>query len=98
MAITTMVVDCGLLGEQELTISYKHCKGFKGTQFEPAEIASASIHWIKFGGELGIDVDLPDDFITDEVIPHCVEDWNDGARAAAEERAERIRESMREAA
>ena len=95
MATTTMIVDCGLLGEQELTISYKAHKGFKGTYFEPAEIESASIYWIKFGGFEGIEVELPDDFINDEVIPHCLDDHNEMAEAAFEEKAERMREEWR---
>lgn len=98
MTTCTMVVDCGLLGELELTVSYKYYRGFKGNAFQPEEHESASIYWIKIGGSEGIEVDLPDDFVTDEVIPHCVADYNGDAEGAAEERASRMREDFREAA
>ena len=98
MTTCTMTVDCGLLGEQELTVSYKYYRGFKGNAFHPEEHESASIYWIKFGGSEGIEVDLPDNFVIDEVIPHCVDDHNGDAEGAAEEHADRMRQEWREAA
>jgi hypothetical protein len=97
MATCTITVDCGLIGEQDLTISYKYYKGFKGNAFEPEEHESASIYWIKIGGSEGVEVDLPDDFVVDELIPHCVEHYNGEADGAAEEHADRLREERRAA-
>jgi len=93
MTICTMMVDCGQLGDQELTISYKYSKGFRQTQYEPGESESATIYWIKLGGSEGVEVDLTDDFITDEVIPHCVADWNGEIEYSQERHAEDLREA-----
>ena len=98
MTTCTMIVDCGMLGERELTISYKYYRGFRGSDYDPEESESASIYWIKFGGDSGIEVDLPDDFITNEVIPHCVADYNGEADYAAEAHADQIKEDRRLAA
>lgn len=93
MTTCTMIVDCGLLGEQELTISYKYHEGFPGSRMEPSEGESATIYTIKFGGTEGVEVDLPDDFISDEVIPHCVADWHGEIEYAQERYAEQLREA-----
>lgn len=97
MTTCTMMVDCGQLGDQELTISYKYSKGFRQTQLEPGESEWAGIYWIKLGGSEGVEVDLTDDFITDEVIPHCVADWNGEIEYAQERHAENMREERRAA-
>jgi len=88
MAICTHTVDCGPLGEVELTISYKRHAGRRATQFEPSEAETATIYWIKIGGVNGVEVDVSEDYITDEIIPACVEDWNSESMSAAEERAD----------
>jgi hypothetical protein len=88
-----MLVDCGVLGEQELTISYRYHKGVKQTQFEPGCGEFATIGWIKFGGVNGTEVDLTDDFIDSEVIPYCVDDWNGEIEYAQERKAEDMREA-----
>lgn len=92
MTTCTMTVDAGMLGEVDLTISYTARKGFRGSQFEMAEIASATIGWIKLGGEYGVEVFPSDDFITDEIIPHCVADWNADCEVAAEAKMDMMRE------
>ena len=91
MTICTKTVDCGPLGEVELTISYKFSKGHRGTRIDPSESDSASIHWIKVGGVNGVEVDVADDYITDEIIPACVADWNGDAMSAAEQYADAVR-------
>ena len=100
MATTTMIVPCETIGEQELTISYKAHKGFKGTQFEPAEVETVTVYWAKLGGPDGFDVtdSIPEFYMNEEIIPHCLDDHNGYAQAAAEEKAERMREAFREAA
>ena len=98
MTICTFTADCGVLGERELTVSYKFSKGHRGTRIDPSEPDSATIYWIKFGGEKGIEVNLPDDFIADEIIPHCVEDYNGESSAAAEAHADMLRDELRLAA
>lgn len=72
---TTMLVDCGPLGEVELTVSYRYVKAYPQTREEPGEPETAFINWIKIGGHSGVEVTLSDDYINAEVIPHCIEDW-----------------------
>lgn len=91
MTTCTHIADCGVLGELELTISYRARNGFKGSRFERAEIDSATIYSIRLGGPNGFEVNLPDDYIADEIIPACVADWNGGADSRAEEIADRRR-------
>lgn len=98
MTICTFTADCGVLGELPLTVSYKFSKGHCGTRIDPSEPDSASIYWIKIGGVNGVEVNLPDDFITDEIIPFCVEDYIGESSAAAEAHADMQREEMRLAA
>ena len=50
MTICTHTVDCGPLGEVELTISYKFRPAHAGRGIEPDESESATIYWIKLGG------------------------------------------------
>jgi hypothetical protein len=83
--ITTMLVDGGDLGEMEITISYRYCKPHNGKGIEPNESASATIGWIKVGGIDGVEVSPPDDFVADEIIPHCVSNWEDDSADAAAE-------------
>lgn len=95
MSMTTMVVDCGPLGEIEWTISYRYWPGFKGTQFEPSESENAHINWIKIGGYKGVEVFPSDDYITDEVVPHCLADYHGIMEEAAERKAYEMREERR---
>lgn len=83
--ITTMLIDGGDLGEMEITISYRYCKPHNGRGVEPNESATATIGWIKVGGIDGTEVFPPDDFIADEIIPHCVEHWQEEDIDAAAE-------------
>ena len=92
MTTCTFIADCGVLGEQLLTVSYKFHQGHRGTRIDPSEPDSASIYWIKIGGEKGVEVNLPDDFIADEIIPFCVEDYIGESCAAAEAHADMLRE------
>ena len=95
MTTCTHAVDCGPLGEVELTISYKYyppCKGFGSV---PDHAASAGIYWIKLGGIDGVEVNVSDDYVTDEIIPACVADWNGDADIAAEAKAD-SRKEMRQ--
>lgn len=71
---TTMLVDCGPLGEVELTVSYRYSKARRATLDQPGEPETAFINWIKIGGINGVEVTLSDDYIN-AVIPHCIEDW-----------------------
>lgn len=91
MAICNHTTDCGPLGEVELTISYKFRKGHRGTRIDPSEPDSATIYWIKIGGIDGVEVDVSDDYITDEIIPACVADWHGEALSAAEEYQDAVR-------
>ena len=92
MTICTHTADCGVIGEQDLTISYKHCPGRSGRGIEPDESESASIYWIKIGGVNGVEVVLSDDYITGEIIPACVADWRGEDEYAQERYAENLRE------
>jgi len=69
---TEMLIDGGCLGDLEITISYKYHKPHNGRGIEPDESATATIYWIKIGGYNGVEIFPGDDFINDEVIPHCV--------------------------
>lgn len=97
MTTCTFTADCGILGEVDLTISYKFRKGHRGTRIDPSEPDSATIYSIKIGGEKGIEVDLPDNFIADEIIPFCVEDYAGETAAAAEANADMLRDERRAA-
>ena len=90
------IPDCGPLGDVEVTISYKYYAGRKQTQIEPEERASATIHWIKFGGEKGVEVEIDDDYISDEIIPHCIADYAGETEYAAEQYAECLRDMRRD--
>ena len=94
MTICTHTVDCGPLGEVELTISYKYRPAVIGFGNEPDHAASATIYWIKLGGADGVEVNVSDDYITDEIIPCCVDDWNSGKESAAESYADAVRQEM----
>ncbi len=97
--ITTMIVsDCGPLGDVALTISYRYVRAYRGSDISPQEPATASIHWIKIGGPSGVEVGISDDFLRDEIIPHCVADWEEEATAAAVQYAESVRAEYRERA
>lgn len=96
MTTCTHLVECGPLSEVELTISYKFRPALRQTQTEPGEGASATIYWIKIGGCDGVEVEVADDYLTDEIIPACVADWNGEKEVAAERYAEAVREEMRE--
>lgn len=95
MTTLTHTVECGPLGEVDLTISYKFRKGFAGTRLDPSEPDSATIYWVKLGSQ---EVDLSDDYISDVVIPACIEDWNGAEEVAIEARGDMIREEQRMAA
>lgn len=86
---TTMIVDCGPLGEQEWTIQYK--------VFKADGRKHVIVNWIKLGGERGYDIsdEVADDYIADEVWPHCLQDHEDGIAYAAECKADRMREERR---
>lgn len=90
--------ECGPLGEIELTISYKRHAVVRQTQLEPGESETVTIYWIKVGGINGVEVDVAEDYINDEIIPACIEDYHEGAQVAAEARADERREEMRRAA
>ena len=96
MTTCTHTTDCGPLGEIELTISYKFRPARSGRGIEPDEAASATIYWIKLGGVDGVEVNPSDDYITDEIIPACVADWNAEKEAAREAYADAFRQEMRE--
>lgn len=78
-----MTVECGPLGEIEWTISYRYHKARRETSSQHEEPATVTIGWIKIGGENGAEVFPADSYIRDEVIPHCVEDY-EGAGGAGE--------------
>ena len=92
MTTCTHTTDCGPLGEVELTISYKFRPAVKGFGNEPDRAASATIYWIKLGGADGVEVNVADGYITDEIIPCCVDDWNGESDIAAESKADSRRE------
>ncbi len=92
MTICTHTADCGVIGEQDLTISYKHSQGRSGRGIEPDESESASIYWIKIGGVNGVEVELVDDYITREIIPACVADWHGEEESAADYKREQMRD------
>lgn len=96
MAICIHTVDAGPLGEVELTISYKYRTARNGHGTEANEPESATIYWIKVGGHSGVDVEVADDYITDEIIPACVEDWRGSAEMAAQEYESAVRQERRE--
>lgn len=90
MATCIHTVECGPLGEVDLTISYKYRPFRAGRGSEPDERESACIYWIKIGGESGVEVAVADDYIIDEIIPACVADWNSGADGESEYRTEHL--------
>ena len=90
MTICTHTVDCGPLGEVELTVSYKYRPAVKGFGNEPDHAPSATIYWIKLGGADGVEVNVADDYINDEIIPACMDDWD----SAAEAYADAVRQEM----
>lgn len=96
MTICTHTVDCGPLGEVELTISYKFRPANSGRGIEPDEAASATIYWIKVGGADGVEVEVSDDYINDEIIPACIADWHGDREASAEAYAAAERQEYRE--
>ena len=97
--ITTMIVDCGPLGEIEWTIDYKYHHGFMQTMREPGEREFCQVNWIKIGGERGFDISnmVSDDYIYDEVRPHCLADYHSEMEYAMERKAEEMREARRAA-
>lgn len=76
MTICTHTTDCGPLGEVELTVSYRYAKGRRATQIDPAEPEHAYVNWIKVGGINGVEVEVSDDYIEAEIVPHCIADWH----------------------
>ena len=96
MTICTHTVDCGAVGEVELTISYKFRPAHAGRGIEPDESESATIYWIKLGGVDGVEVNVADGYINDEIIPACVEDWNAEREVAREAYADAVRQEMRQ--
>ena len=90
MTTCTHTTDCGPLGEVELTISYKFRPAHAGRGIEPDESESATIYWIKLGGADGVEVNVSDDYINDEIIPACMDDWD----SAAEAYADAVRQEM----
>ena len=97
MTTCTHTVECGPLGEVDLTISYKYRPFRAGRGIEPDEHESACIYWIKIGGESGVEVPVSDDYISDEIIPACVADWHGEIEASAESHADMMREERRAA-
>ena len=92
MTTCTHTVDCGPLGEVELTVSYKFRPAVKGFGNAPDHAASATIYWIKLGGTDGVEVNVADGYINDEIIPACVADWSGESDIAAEAKADSRRE------
>ena len=95
MTTCTLTVEAGPLGDVDLTISYKHHAGRKCRGFEPSEPETVTIYWIKLGSQ---EVTVSDDYITNEIIPFCLADWNCGMESAAESKADQMREDYRRAA
>ena len=95
MTTCTHTVDCGPLGEVELTVSYKYRPAVIGFGNELDHAASATIYWVKIGGIDGVEVNVSDDYIAGEIIPACVADWNGDADIAAEAKAD-SRKEMRQ--
>lgn len=91
MAICTHITDCGPLGEVELTISYKYRPARNGRSQYPDEPETAFVSWIKVGGTDGVEVEVADDYIADEIIPACVEDWTSDSVSAADQYADAVR-------
>lgn len=75
--ITTMLINGGDLGEIEITISFKYYPPRLGRGHEPDQSSSAGIYWVKVGGYNGVEVFPPEDFVTDEIVPHCVRFYED---------------------
>jgi len=95
MTICAHLVDCGPLGEVELTVSYKYRPARSGHGVCPDSPESAGIGWIKIGGHQGVEVEVSDDYISDEIIPACVADWHGEEEVAAEAKGEAMRERQR---
>ena len=91
MTICTHTVDCGPLGEVELTISYKYRPYHSGHGEYPDEGESATIGYIKLGSQ---EVDVSDDYIDAEIIPACIADWHGEAEAQAEAKGDLEREEL----
>ena len=88
----------GIEHEWPATIIYKFAPGYAGSRTEPPEAASVEIVHIKLLGANGAQVDLPDEvherFAEDEqLIARLWLDWVDRSVAAAEDRAEAMREA-----
>jgi hypothetical protein len=91
MALCTHSTECGPLGEVELTISYKYRPARPGRGSEQDEPESACIYWIKIGGVDGTEVPVAGDYIADEIIPTCVEDWTASSTSAAQQYNDAVR-------
>lgn len=68
---TTLTVDAGLLGEIEITVSYRYWKGRHATYMNPPEPATIQILWVKVG-EMEIE---PGEKLEEVIKEHCLEDW-----------------------
>ena len=68
---TTLTVDAGLLGEIEITVSYRYWKGREATRNEPPEPATIQILWVKVG-EMEIE---PGEKLEEVIKEHRLEDW-----------------------
>lgn len=68
---TTLTVDAGLLGEIEITVSYRYWKGRSATNMDPPEPATIQILWVKVG-EMEIE---PGEKLEDVIKDHCLADW-----------------------
>jgi len=79
MTICTHTTECGPLGEVELTISYHYHKPIKAREDQPGCAEFATIGWIKIGGTEGVEVNVSDDYVSDEIIPACIADWHGDA-------------------
>ena len=68
MSICTMnIPDCGPLGTVEVTISFKYWAAMYGNK------SVVAIHWIKVGGEDGVEIDIDDNYVHDVIKPYCAE-------------------------
>lgn len=85
MAEITIHAPCGVLGDDvPLTVFYVPYGHNPFLQ----EISSVGISSIKIGGSRGVEVDLSDNYIADEIIPACIADWNSTFSNSSEEREE----------
>jgi hypothetical protein len=69
----TTQIDFGLLGEQQVEVHYKHHRGFRGSQYEPAENEWCELLRVAFLGRCVMSL-LCDDAL-DALKDAALEDW-----------------------